>query len=199
MTEWVMGSVDWAAVSAVVAVLGFVGGLCGLAFKTLRARPRARTRRREDAASEYLTQLKVTAKAIHDAAEGRTGLPGARAELTKLSDPEERLRQAFGHESTVHWVARLNREMLRRAFDIASGKPQGSYSLAELVALGVDEEGIKVFEREREAAMKRKKPVHVFATQPMYLNTMADMAQLPTPQREQFRELLARLFDETGQ
>jgi hypothetical protein len=198
MAEWVMGSVDWAAVSAVVAALGLVAG----AVKALLARPRARTRRRADVASQYLIQLKVTAKAIHDAAGGRTGLPGAQAELTKLSGPEERLRQEFGHESTIHWVARLNREMLRRAFEIASGKPQGPYLLEELVALGVDEDGIKVFERELQAAMKRKEPVLVFATEPMYLNTMGDMAQLPSPQREQFGELLAarvRSFDETGQ
>jgi hypothetical protein len=197
MVEWVMGSVDWAAVSAVVAVLGLAAG----AVKGLLARPRARTRRREDVASQYLTQLKVTAKAIHDAAAGRTGLPGAQAELTKLSGPEERLRQEFGPESAIHWVARLNREMLRRAFEIASGKPQGSYSLEELVALGVDEDGIKVFERELQAAMKRKEPVLVFAREPMYLNTMGDMAQLPSPQREQFEELLAarmRSYDETG-
>jgi hypothetical protein len=90
--------------------------------------------------------------------------------------------------------------MLRRAFEIAGGRPQGSYSLVDLVTLGVDKDGVEVFEEERRAAMKQKEPVHVFETEPMYLNTMAEMAQLASPQREQFEKLLVarfRSFDET--
>jgi hypothetical protein len=192
MAQWMVGAVDWAAVTAIVAVLGLIGTACRLAFTTLRARSRDRTRRREVAASEYLTQLKVTTKSIHDAGEGRTELAAAQAELTKLSGPEERLRQEFGNKSAVHWVARLNLGMLRWAFEIASGKPTGSYSFVELITLGVDEPGVEVFERERQAAMKSKEPVHVFVTGPERLEAMADMAQLPTPQREQFADVLAR-------
>lgn len=92
--------------------------------------------------------------------------------------------------------------MLSRAIDIAGGKQDASYAVAELVALGVDERGVKVFERERDAALKRRHPVREFVTVPMYLHTMADMAQLDEPQAAQFEALLAdrtRSYNETGQ
>jgi hypothetical protein len=41
-----------------------------------------------------------------------------------------------------------------------------------------------------DAAMKQKKPVKVFAAEPVYLTTMADMAGLRPPYKEQFEALL---------
>jgi hypothetical protein len=138
-------------------------------------RPRSTsTDQREETAQDYLAQLKVAAKAIHDAAEGRVDLSHAQEELTRLSRPQELLRQAFGDESTVHWVARLNLGMLRRAIAIVGGKRDSSFSVGELVELGVDEPGVHIFERERDAALRTKVPAKAFATQPMYLYTMGE-------------------------
>jgi hypothetical protein len=146
---------------------------------------------REQTADQYLTQLKVTTKAIDDAAAGRIEMPMAQRELSDLSAPEEQLRRAFGDEPAVHWVARINRGMLRRAFDIANGNRSGSdVSLDELVSL-LDDAGFDAFECERKVAMGHGEPVRVFATDPAYLGMMAERAHLPAPQRERFAEILA--------
>jgi hypothetical protein len=200
MAKWVTGSIDWAAVSAVAAVVGLVVPLCIVGLKKLHARRTAPRTVRERTADDYLTQLKVTAKAIDDAVASRIELSTAQSALSELSAPEERLRRAFGNESAVHWIARLNREMLRRAFDIANGdRSRSGVSVSDLVSLGVDDAGFDVFERERNVAMQQRKPVYTFKSHPAYLEMMAELAQLPAPQRERFAELLAarqRSFEE---
>lgn len=154
--------------------------------------PRTSTRERQDAARKYLTQLKVAAKAIHDAADGRANLARAQEELTRLSEPQELLRQAFGGESAVHWLARLNLGMLRRAITIIIDHERDApFSVAALVELGVDECGVDVFERERDVALRSKEPVKTFMTDPVRLHTMAEMAQLPAYQAAGLETLLA--------
>jgi hypothetical protein len=116
-------TVDWNAVSAIAAVLTVIGAtFCG-AIRLLRTTPAARLRsRREQTAEAYLTKLKQSAKAVNDAADGRTSLASAQALFTALAEPEEELRLAFGNESAVHWIARLNRGMLGRGIDITNGQ-----------------------------------------------------------------------------
>jgi hypothetical protein len=183
-------AVDWTAVGAIA---GSIAAAVAIAAKLLLPAVRALrdpTRRRKEASAAYETQLKVTAKAIDDARAGRQLMSTAQNELNELSEREERLRQEFGSESTVHWVARINRGMLRRAFDIAVMSAPDPWFDA-LIKHGVDDAGLRVFEIERDVALRQRQPVLTFVTSGPELERLADLAKLEPPYDERFNKALA--------
>lgn len=192
-----MLAINWTAVTAIVGVvtvaLAVITKLLWPGIKRLRDP----TRKRKEESVAYEKQLKVVAKAIDDAAADRLAMATAQSELNELSKQEERLRLAFGNESAVHWLARINREMLRRAFDIARTSSSDP-SLGDLIRLGVDEQGLRAFENERDEALRHRKAVVTFKTSDGELRRLADLAQLPSPYDQRFEALLANLRAREG-
>src|SRR4051794_36126943 len=96
------GTVDWNAVGGIAAALTVAGGAFWGGVRLLRTTPSAKLRsRRHQTAEAYLTKLKQSAKAVNDAADGRTSVANAQALFTALGEQEEELRRAFGDESAV--------------------------------------------------------------------------------------------------
>jgi hypothetical protein len=189
MVAVVLG-VDWVAVTAIAGVAAAAVAVATKLLLPAVQTLRDPTRRRREASDAYEAQLKVTAKAIDDTAARRQAMSTAQNELNELSKREEQLRREFGRGSAVNWVARINRGMLRRAFDMAStSSPNPEFG--DLINHGVDEAGLRAFENERDAAMRSRKPVHTFATDEGELSRLAKLAELEPPYDEQFEKLVA--------
>jgi hypothetical protein len=183
-------AVNWTAVGVVVAVLSAAVAVITKLLLPAWQKLRDPSRIRREASDAYEAQLKVAAKAIDDAAAERLPMTTAQNELNELSKREETLRREFGHGSAVHWIARINREILRRAFDIVRMNSSDPW-LKALIRHGVDEAGLRAFEDERDHAIGRRGPVLTFATPVSELQRLADLAQLSSPYDEQFENLLA--------
>src|SRR5262249_34877260 len=152
-------AVNWTAVGAIAAIAAVVVPLAVWLVPPAIRKLRDRRRRRETARDEYVSQVRVTARTIDVLANDPHAMKSAQKELKELRQREERVRIAFGPESAVHWIVRLNRGMLAHAYALATASPPAP-GLGDLTSLGIDWEGLRAFEDEVAAAMGRREPVY---------------------------------------